>query len=73
MSEHGNLAGIDWSLCTYAGAEQEQLRQWSRLTVREKLSAVEEMGDLAAHYLNIRKARGLPYIDPETDQLVQPH
>lgn len=65
-----NLEDIDWSLCTYAGAEREQLRIWSRLPLRAKLAAVEEMGDLAEKFLQDRKARGLPYFDPETGELV---
>ena len=71
MSDNANLASIDWSLCTYEGAEREQLRQWSALSLREKLLAVEEMGDLAAKFLNDRKARGLPYFDPDTGRLMQ--
>ncbi len=67
-----NLEGVDWSLCTYAGAEREQLRQWSRLSLRAKLAAVEEMGDLAGRFLAYRKARGLPYFDPYTGELVKP-
>ncbi len=73
MSAPANQAAeIDWSLCTYAGAEREQLRRWSKLSLRAKLEAVEEMGDLAANFLNWRKARGLPYIDPDTGQAVRP-
>jgi hypothetical protein len=66
---------IDWSLCTYEGAEREQLRVWSRLPLRAKLAAVEEMGELAERFLNDRKARNLPYFDPETGVLLEnkPH
>jgi len=62
---------IDWSLCTYAGAEREQLRRWSKLPLRAKLAAVEEMGDLAARFLAERQAKGLPYFDPQTGELVR--
>jgi hypothetical protein len=62
---------IDWSLCTYAGAEREQLRRWSKLPLRAKLAAVEEMGDLAERFLTERRARGLPYFDPQTGELVR--
>ena len=61
---------IDWSLCTYEGAEREQLRRWSALSLRAKLSAVEEMGDMAARFLADRRARRLPYFDPHTGELV---
>ena len=67
-----DAAEIDWSLCTYAGAEREQLRRWSALSLRAKLAAVEEMGDLANKFLNDRKARCLSYFDPETGALVKP-
>ena len=33
--------------------------------------ALEEMGDLASKMLEWRKARGLPYIDPATGELVK--
>lgn len=68
----GNTDGIDWSLCTYAGAEREQLRRWSQLSLRAKLSAVEEMGDLAGKFLASRKASRLPYFDPDTGRLINP-
>jgi hypothetical protein len=47
------------------------LRRWSALSLRAKLLAVEEMGDLADKFLADRKQRGLPYFDPQTGQLVQ--
>jgi hypothetical protein len=62
---------IDWESCTFEGSEREQLRVWSRLPLRRKLMALEEMGDLARKMLEWRKARGLPYIDPFTDELVR--
>jgi hypothetical protein len=62
---------IDWESCTFEGSEREQLRVWSRLPLRRKLMALEEMGDLATKMLDWRKARGLPYIDPDTGVLVR--
>jgi hypothetical protein len=62
---------IDWESCTFEGAEREQLRVWSRLPLRRKLMALEEMGDLARKMLDWRKARGLPYIDPDSGELVK--
>ena len=62
---------IDWDSCTFEGSEREQLRVWSRLPLRQKLLALEEMGDMASETLAWRKARGLPYIDPATGELVK--
>ncbi len=64
---------IDWESFTFEGSEREQLRVWSRLPLRQKLLALEEMGDLANKMLAWRKARGLPYIDPDTGQPVKGH
>jgi hypothetical protein len=36
-------AKIDWSLTTWEGAEREQLRRWSKLTLEEIVRAQEEM------------------------------
>lgn len=63
---------IDWSRCTFEGSEREQLRVWSRLPLRRKLEALDEMCDLARRTLESRSRRGLPYIDPSTGQLVGP-
>ena len=38
---------IDWSLCTWEGAEREQLRRWAELSLEEILLAQEEMQELA--------------------------
>jgi hypothetical protein len=62
---------IDWESCTFEGSEREQLRVWSRLPLRRKLMALEEMGDLARKMLEWRKARGLPFIDPATGQVTK--
>ncbi len=60
----------NWERCTFEGAEREQLRVWSRLPLREKLLALEAMCDHARATIAWRKARGLPYIDPTTGELV---
>lgn len=36
-----------WKLTTWEGSRREQLRRWRKLTLREKLQAVEEMARLA--------------------------
>ena len=38
---------IDWSLTTWDGAEREQLRRWSQLSLEDIVRAQEEMQDLA--------------------------
>ena len=38
---------IDWSLTTWEGAEREQLRRWTQLTLEEIVRAQEEMQNLA--------------------------
>ena len=62
---------IDWESCTFEGSEREQLRVWSGLPLRQKLLALEEMGEMAARMLEWHKAAGLPYIDPDTGELVK--
>ena len=45
---------IDWSLTTWEGSRREQLRRWRKLSLRERLHAVEEMADLARHFGRLR-------------------
>jgi hypothetical protein len=61
-----------WSSATFAGAEREQLRVWSRLPLRRKLEALEEMCEHARRTLASRRDRGLPYIEPFTGEAVGP-
>jgi hypothetical protein len=63
---------IDWERCTFEGAEREQLRRWIRLPLRDKLLALEQMSDHAQATIAWRKARGLPYFDPTTGELIKP-
>lgn len=37
---------IDWTLTTWEGSRRATLRRWARLTLREKLHAVQEMAEL---------------------------
>ncbi|HTY86278.1 MAG TPA: hypothetical protein VMB80_02335 [Candidatus Acidoferrum sp.] len=46
-----------WDTGTWAGARREQFRRWRRLTLREKLKAVEDMGVLAGHFAKRRRER----------------
>jgi hypothetical protein len=45
---------VSWDSCTWEGARHEQLRRWDRLTLREKLQAVEDMGKVAARFAKTR-------------------
>ena len=51
---------ISWDSCTWEGARREQLRRWSKLTLREKLKAVEEMGKVAAHFSKLQRTGKAP-------------
>lgn len=66
----GEAEEIDWNLCTFDGAEREQLRRWVALPLRTKLEALEEMGDRSRRMIASRQERGLPYFDPATGELV---
>ena len=46
-----------WDSCTWSGARREQLRRWGKLTLREKLQAVEDMGKVAARFTELRRRR----------------
>lgn len=37
---------VDWEMTTFAGARREQLRRWSRLSLRQIVLALEEMEEL---------------------------
>ena len=46
---------IDWSLTTWEGSRRAQLRQWCQLSLQERLRALEEMGDLAQQFADMRE------------------
>jgi len=46
---------IDWSKTTWEGSRREQLRQWCQLSLRERLQAVEDMGDFAQQFQKMRR------------------
>jgi hypothetical protein len=54
---------IDWSLTSWEGSRREQLRRACRLTLRERLIALDDMQDFADHFLKQRKKRNLKTID----------
>ncbi|MGB8341632.1 MAG: hypothetical protein WCE51_08580 [Chthoniobacterales bacterium] len=61
---------IDWSLTTWEGSRRAELRDWMKLTLTQKWTALEAMCDHARATIAWRRRRGLPYIDPDTHQLV---
>jgi hypothetical protein len=52
MNEFENKDEIDWSLTTWEGSRREQIRRWSKLSLREILLAQEEMQELADRFGN---------------------
>lgn len=47
--------GIDWSLTTWEGNRRAQLRQWQKLSVRERLEALDAMNETAAAFAAARR------------------
>jgi len=45
---------IDWHLTTWEGSRREQLRRWCKLSLHQRLSALEEMADIAQHFKDLR-------------------
>lgn len=70
MNDKSHLENIDWSKTSFEGAERENLRGWRRLTLDQKLRAVEDLEALGMDFINRRKAQSLPYINPDTSELV---
>jgi hypothetical protein len=65
-------SGLGWEQCTAEGSERAQLLVWMKLSVRQKLAAVEEMSERSRRWLARRQREGLPYFDPATGELVKP-
>jgi len=63
---------IDWSLTTWKGSRLQQHREFLALPFRRKLEVIEEMDEHGREVIEWRKAKGMPYIDPDTDELVRP-
>lgn len=38
---------FDWQVTTFDGARREQLRRWSKLTLRQVILSLEEMDELS--------------------------
>jgi hypothetical protein len=61
---------IDWSLTTWKGSRRKQHQEFHAIPFSRKLEIIEEMNRFANAIIEERRARGLPYIDPYTSQLV---
>ena len=59
--------GFDWSVTTREGARRENLRRWCALTLRERLQALEDMGDLAEHFRWMRETGRFTSARPRQD------
>lgn len=47
MDREPTVDRIDWSKTTWEGSRREQIRRWSRLSLKEIIQALEEMEILA--------------------------
>lgn len=45
-----------WPSVTWEGSRREQLQRAQGLTIRERLQAAEELGDLLRHFQQLRSA-----------------
>lgn len=45
---------IDWSLTTYEGSRREQLRRALKLSIRERLEALEGMSEISQRLAEMR-------------------
>jgi hypothetical protein len=63
---------IDWSQMTWKGSRLLQHREHLALPFRRKIELNEELCDMGRHFIEQRKRKGLPYIDPYTGRLVPP-
>jgi hypothetical protein len=62
---------IDWDLTTWKGSRLQQHREFYALPFRRKLEVIEELEYLARRFQESRKSQGLPYIDPDTGEVVR--
>jgi hypothetical protein len=61
----------EWSSTTWEGSRIAQLRDWAKMSLFQKLKFAEELEASGMAMIDRRKARGLPYIDPDTGELVR--
>jgi len=55
MGETKTRSDDPWEATTWEGSRREQLRRALRLTLRERLEALEELSELARHFEWMRK------------------
>jgi hypothetical protein len=61
---------MGWEQGTSAGSERAELLVWAKLSIRERLTALEEMADFSRRIVAWRQRAKLPYFDPHTGELV---
>ena len=49
------LPDIDWALTTWEGSRAAKLRQWRRLSLRQRFEALEEMNLLSQRLAEMRQ------------------
>lgn len=54
MAESETKDDFDWSVGTWDGGRRAQLRAWCRLTLRERLEALDTMHDLVDRFARLR-------------------
>ena len=54
MADTRSSDDVDWSVTTWEGNRRAQLRQWCKLSLRERLDALDTMHDLAETFANAR-------------------
>lgn len=53
-----NQHPIDWNRTTFDGSRREQLRQTKRMTVRQRLEALDQLRQLSERMQAMRKRSG---------------
>ena len=51
---------IDWGVASWEGHRRRQHQEFRALPLREKLLVIEQLGEVAAFFMERRQARGLP-------------
>jgi hypothetical protein len=51
---------IDWSMTTWEGNRLRQHREFRALSFREKMEAIERLGEVEAFFAERRRTRGMP-------------
>ena len=51
---------IDWGVTSWEGHRRRQHQEFLALPFRDKLVVIEQLGEVAAFFMERRRARGLP-------------